>query len=186
VIPFTPNNASADLPGTIGLTPELLSALLDRMAREAIKTGFKNVVFMQDHGGGSNAYREVATKLDAEFSPQGIHVWYCDDVYVKAGADFDKWLTDNGYPSSSHAGIPDTSVMLYLGGDLGWVRVELSKTAVGDPVRARGAPRDSTTPRVNNGITGDARRSSKELGKRLFDIKVDYAVKQITGFMTAK
>jgi creatinine amidohydrolase len=187
VIPFTPNNASAEMPGTIGLTPELLAALLDRMAREAIKTGFRNVVFMQDHGGGSNAYRDVATKLDAEFAPQGIHVWYADDVYVKAGDDFGKWLQDNGYPASSHGGIPDTSVMLYLGGDLGWVRVELIKTAVGDPVRARGAPRDSTTPRVNNGITGDARRSSKELGKRLFDIKVDYAVKQIQSFAaTAK
>jgi len=37
---------------------------------------------------------------------------------------------------------------------------------------------------VNNGITGDARRSSAELGKMLFDIKVDYAVKQIQGFVT--
>lgn len=183
VIPFTPNNASADLPGTIGLTPEILGALLDRMAREAIKTGFKNVVFMQDHGGGSNVYREVATKLDAEFAPQGIHVWYCDDAYVKAGADFDKWLQENGYPSSSHAGIPDTSVMLYLGAELGWVRLDQLATAVGTPVRARGAPRDTTLPRINNGITGDARRSSKDLGKKLFDIKVDYAVKQIRGFM---
>lgn len=186
VIPYTPNNASADLPGTIGLTPEILGALLDRMAREAIKTGFRNVAFMQDHGGGSNVYREVAAKLDAEFAPQGIHVWYCDDVYVKAGADFDKWLQENGYPSSSHAGIPDTSVMWYLGGDLGWVRLDQIATAVGDPVRARGAPRDTTQPRINNGITGDARRSSTELGKKLFDIKVDYAMKQIQGFMAAK
>jgi creatinine amidohydrolase len=182
-IPFTPNNASATLPGTIGLTPELLGALLERMAREAITTGFKTVVFMQDHGGGSNVYGEVAKKLDAEFAPKGIHVYYCDDVYVKAGADFDKWLQENGYPSSSHAGIPDTSVMWYLGGDLGWVRASLIPTANGDAVRARGAPRDTTTPRMNNGITGDARRSSKELGKKLFDIKVDYAVKQIQGFM---
>src|SRR6266851_360430 len=39
----------------------------------------------------------------------------------------------NGYPRSSHAGIPDTSEMLYLGGDT-WVRKGLLKTAVGDPV----------------------------------------------------
>src|SRR5690349_23962837 len=30
VLPYTPNNASADLPGTIGLTPELLGAILER------------------------------------------------------------------------------------------------------------------------------------------------------------
>ena len=184
VLPFTPNNASASLPGTIGLTPEILGVVLERVAREAIKTGFRNVVFMQDHGGGTNVYGEVAKKLDAEFAPQGVRVWFCNEVYAKAQADFAKWLADNGYPASSHAGIPDTSLMWYLGGDV-WVRADLIKTAVGDPVRVRGAPRDTTTPRMNNGITGDARRSSKELGKKAFDLKVEYAVRQIKGFVAA-
>ena len=31
VLPYTPNNASAALPGTIGLTPELLAAVLERI-----------------------------------------------------------------------------------------------------------------------------------------------------------
>ena len=179
VLPYTPNNASATLPGTIGLTPDILSAILERVSEQAIATGFKNVIVMGDHGGGQpNVYRDVAKKLDDKYAPQGIHVYYCDEVYIKAGADFDKWLADNGYPASSHAGIPDTSEMLYLGGDL-WVRKELIKTALGDPVRQPGQPRDSTAQRVNNGITGDARRSSAELGKKVFDMKIDYAVKQI-------
>jgi len=179
VLPYTPNNASATLPGTIGLTPEILAAILERVSEQAITTGFKNIILMGDHGGGQpNVYRDVAKKLDDKYAPQGIHVYYCDEVYSKAGADFDKWLTDNGYPASSHAGIPDTSEMLYLGGDV-WVRKELIKTALGDPVRQPGQPRDSTAQRVNNGITGDARRSTAELGKKVFDMKVDYAVKQI-------
>ena len=179
VLPFTPNNASATLPGTIGITPELLGAILERVTEQAIITGFKNVILMGDHGGGQpNVYSEVAKKLDEKYAPQGVHVYYCDEVYSKRQADFDKWLADNGYPVSSHAGIPDTSEMLYLGGDV-WVRKDLIKTAVGDPVRQPGAPRDPNAPRVNNGITGDARRSSAELGKRVFEMKVDYAVKQI-------
>ena len=179
VLPYTPNNASAALPGTIGLTPEILAAILERVSDQAITTGFKNIILMGDHGGGQpNVYREVAKKLDDTYGPQGIHVYYCDDVYIKAQADFDKWLADNGYPVSSHAGIPDTSEMLYLGGDV-WVRKELVKTALGDPVRQPGQPRDSTAQRVNNGISGDARRSSAELGKKAFDMKIDYAVKQI-------
>jgi creatinine amidohydrolase/Fe(II)-dependent formamide hydrolase-like protein len=36
---------------------------------------------------------------------------------------------------------------------------------------------------VNNGISGDARRSTPELGKMAMDIKIDYAVKQIQGFL---
>ena len=184
VLPYTPNNASKDLPGTIGLTPELLSAILERLAEQAIQTGFKNVVLMGDHGGGQpNAYKSVAEKLDAKYGAQGIHVFFCDEVYAKAQADFDKWLSDNGYPSSSHAGIPDTSMMLFLGGQA-WTREEILPTAVGDLVVARGAARDTTVKRVNNGITGDARRSSRELGKRAFENKVEYGVRQIKTFIS--
>jgi creatinine amidohydrolase/Fe(II)-dependent formamide hydrolase-like protein len=39
---------------------------------------------------------------------------------------------------------------------------------------------------VNNGISGDARRSTPELGKRAYDQKVDYAVRQIRGFLGMK
>jgi creatinine amidohydrolase len=186
VLPYTPNNASADLPGTIGLTPEILAVVLERIAEQAIVTGFKTVVLMGDHGGGQpNVYRDVAKKLDDKYAPQGSRVFFCDEVYAKAQGDFDKWLSDNGYPVSSHAGIPDTSEMLYLGGDA-WVRRDLIKTALGDSVLPRGQRRDPNAPRVNNGITGDARRSSAELGKKAFDMKVDYAVKQIRGFLDAR
>lgn len=193
VLPYTPNNASADLPGTIGLTPELLSAILERVSEQAIATGFKNVILMGDHGGGQpDAYASVAKKLDEKYGPKGMHVYFCDEVYAKAQGDFDKWLEEHGYPRSSHAGIPDTSTMLYLGGDKGWVRKELIATAEGDPVpppgargRGRSQAADPNSPRKNNGITGDARRSSAALGKMAFDMKVDYAVKQIRGFLAS-
>ena len=182
VLPYTPNRGSATLPGTIGLTDTLLMAVLERVTEEAISTGFKNVVLMGDHGGGQpNAYRDVAKRLDDKHAKDGVHVFFCDSVYSKANADFDKWLTEHGYPTSSHAGIPDTSEMIYLGGE-SWVRMALLPTAVGDTL-PRGATRDPNAPRVNNGITGDARRSTAELGKMIFDMKVDYAVKQIQGFI---
>jgi len=190
VLPYTPNNASADLPGTIGLTPEILSAILERVSEQAIQTGFKNVIIMGDHGGGQpDAYASVAKKLDAKYAPQGKHVYFCDEVYKKAQDDFDEWLVAHGYPRSSHAGIPDTSTMLYLGGDKGWVRKELIATAEGDPVpppgaRGRGRSDDpNAPPRKNNGISGDARRSTAALGKMACDIKIDYAVKEIQGFL---
>lgn len=179
VLPFSPNNASATLPGTIGLTVPLFAAINEQVAEQLIKTGFRNVVLMGDHGGGQAQLGEVAKKLDEKYAPQGAHVVFCDEVYAKANADFDKYLAEKGLPVSSHAGIPDTSEMLYLGGDKGWVRNELVATAVGDPAGRGGRKGDSNTPRVNNGITGDARPSTPELGKRLFDMKVDYAVNQI-------
>jgi creatinine amidohydrolase len=196
VLPYTPNNASAALPGTIGLTPELLGAILERITEQSMTTGFKNVVLMGDHGGGQpDVYRTVAKKMDDKYAPEGKHVYFCDEVYAKAQGDFDDWLASQGYPRSSHAGIPDTSTMLYLGGDKGWVRKELIKDALGDPMpppgergRGRGNADPNAPPRKNNGITGDGRKSTAALGKRAFEMKVDYAVRQIQQFIppTAK
>ena len=188
VLPYTPNNASATLPGTIGLTPELLTAVLSRIVEQTFATGFKNVMIMGDHGGGQpNAYKAVVDSLEPKYAPKGQHVYFVDEVYAKAQGDFDKWLAENGYPVSSHAGIPDTSTMLMLDSSNVWVRRDLIPEALGDitpPGGRRGAaPDPNAPPRKNNGISGDARRSSVELGKRAFNIKVDYAVHQIQGFL---
>jgi creatinine amidohydrolase len=170
VLPFSVNDASAQFPGTIGLTDALLASVLRRVTEQAIATGFKNVVLMGDHGGGQPAvYRDVAGSLNKKYGVRDVHVYYCGDVYTKAEKDFDDWLAAHGYPRGTHASIADTSEMLYLGGDA-WVRKDLLKTAVGP----------------GNGITGDARRSSEELGQMAFDMKVADAVKQIQGFLGRK
>ena len=169
VLPYTPNNASASLPGTIGLTNELLAAVLERISEQAIVTGFKNVILMGDHGGGQpNVYRDTAKKLDDKYAPQGIHVYYCDEVYSKRLADFDAYLKSQNLPAGGHATIGDTSEMLYLGGDKGWVRKELIATAVAVP-----------RPGPGNGVSGDARPSTAALGERVFKMKIEYAVRQI-------
>lgn len=178
VLPFTPNNASADLPGTIGITDELLGSLLERLADEAIVTGFKNVILMGDHGGGQpTVYENVAKKMNDQYSPKGIHVYYCDQVYTAANDAFEAYMAARGLPPDLHGGISDTSEMMYLDNDGTWVRKSLLKTAVGDPV-VDGKPQSGAAS-PHNGIMGDARRSSAQLGKKYLDIKVDYAVKQI-------
>jgi creatinine amidohydrolase/Fe(II)-dependent formamide hydrolase-like protein len=188
VLPITPNNASAELPGTIGLTPELLEAVLERMTEQSIVTGFKNVVLMGDHGGGQgaadkNIYNKVATRLNEKYSAQGVHVFYCDQVYMPANTAFDKEIAAEGYPPSLHGGLTDTSIMMYLDKDGTYVRKNLLSSAVGIPVGPDGRPEANADPKLKNGIVGDGRRSSAKLGKRAFDLKVDYAVKQIQGFI---
>jgi creatinine amidohydrolase len=179
VLPYSVNRANGELPGTIGIDGPLFAAINEQVAEQMIVNGFKNVVLMGDHGGGQKELAEVAKKLDAIHSAQGIRVVHCDDVYEKVGVDFNKWLAEHHYPVGAHASIKDTSEMLYLGGNQGWVRKELIATAVGDPVRKPGEPRDPNAKRVNNGISGDARRSTPEIGKVVSDMKVDYAVNQI-------
>jgi creatinine amidohydrolase len=179
VIPYSINRANADLPGTIGISGKTFADINEEVAEQLIANGFKNVVLLGDHGGGQKELREVATKLDAKWAPQGVRVVYSDGPYTQANQEFFAWLDKNGYPPSEHAGIPDTSELLYLEGNQRWIRKELLPTAVGDPPRKPGEPRDLNAKQIKNGISGDARRSSYALGKRFIDLKVADGVAQI-------
>ncbi|HEV1284037.1 MAG TPA: creatininase family protein, partial [Bryobacteraceae bacterium] len=75
VLPFSPNNANPNLPGTIGITAPLFAEINEQVAEQMIKNGFKNVVLMGDHGGGQKELRDVAKKLDEKYGPTGIHVF---------------------------------------------------------------------------------------------------------------
>ena len=182
VLPYTPNDAES-IPGTIGITNELLAAMLERIAEQAALNGFRNVILMGDHGGGQpQVYEEVAKKLDGTLSG-GARVFYCDQVYRAANDAFDRYLAQHGYPPGLHGYLFDTSEMMYLDKDDTWVRRDLVSSAVGDPVVDGKAQFGPQSPQ--NGIMGDARRSTTELGKRAFDMKVDYAVKQIRSLLPA-
>ena len=141
-----------------------------------------NIVLMGEHGGGQKELEEVAKKANAKYGPQGVHVFFCGDFYEKTQAEFQQWVIANKLPRSTHAGIPDTSLMMYLGGD-GWVRKE--KMVAGDPWLPPGATRDPKVPLVDNGIIGDPRPSTPEMGKRYFDLKTKNAVAQIQAMIAA-
>ena len=179
VIPYSVNKANPDLPGTIGISAAVFAEINEEVAEQLIANGFKNVVLLGDHGGGQKELKEVAARLDAKYAPKGIRVVYSDGPYTRANDDFFAWLAKNGYPASTHAGIPDTSELLYLEGNQHWIRKELLPTALGDPPRKPGEAPDPSAKRINNGISGDARRSSYALGKRFIDLKVQYGVEQI-------
>jgi creatinine amidohydrolase len=188
VLPYTPNDAES-IPGTIGITNELLAAMLERIAEQAALNGFRNVILMGDHGGGQpHVYEQVAKKLDGTLSG-GARVFYCDQVYRAANDAFDQFLARHGYPPGLHGYLFDTSEMMYLDKDDTWVRRDLISSAVGDPVvgHTAGDGKAQFGPHSpQNGILGDARRSTAELGKRAFDMKVDYAVRQIRSLLPSE
>ena len=192
VLPFTPNTADAQVTGTIGLTNDILAAVLERVSEEAITTGFKNVVLMGDHGGGQPAvYASVAKKLNDKYAarakstgkPQDVHVFFCDEVYKKAQDDFDAMLKSKGLPVGTHADIPDTSELMYLQGRTqDYTRLDLLQVAVTVP-----EPTNPNAPKpVPSGVRGDGRKSTVDLGKIAFDQKVDYAVRQIRQLLGMK
>jgi creatinine amidohydrolase/Fe(II)-dependent formamide hydrolase-like protein len=212
VIPYSSNNASNQQTGTLGLTADIEAMITERIAEQAIATGFTTVVLLNDHGGSVGPSNTVANKLEAkyrapEFADKNIHVFYADRVYAPAQDDYsEKVLRARGLPVSGHAGIADTAEMMYLGKGKNWVRTDLlpiaytygpdGKIAAPTPPAPAGQGRgrgnaDPNAPRfVNSGISGensperggtpgDARQSTEALGKIAYEMKVDYAVKQI-------
>jgi creatinine amidohydrolase len=180
VLPFSPNNATPDLPGTIGITAATFKEVNEEIAEQLIRNGFKNVVLMGDHGGGQTELGEVASELDAKYSPQGIHVVYCSDAYKKSNDDYDAWLASKGYSPGGHASINDTSEMMYLEPSPdAWVRRDKLPEAVGQHILRTNPPTPPDPSHPSNGVSGDGRRSAPELGKYGYDVHVNEAVAQI-------
>src|SRR5260370_12097748 len=178
VLPFSPTDAfvKPQWPGTISVSTELYTKMNQAIVADMVVAGFKNIVLMGDHGGGQKQLEVLAVSLNAKYSPEGVHVLYCSAAYAKARDDFDVILKEKKLPLSNHSGIPDTSALMYLGGD---AYVRKDKIVAGDPVLAPGEKRDPNVPLVNNGIQGDPRGSTPELGKRAIDIKIADAVEEI-------
>ena len=65
---------------------------------------------------------------------------------------------------------------MFLGGD---TYVRKDKLVAGDPVLEAGRKRDPNVPLVDNGIEGDPRLSTPELGKLDIELKSEAAVKEI-------
>jgi creatinine amidohydrolase len=169
-------------PGSVNVPGPVFAAINEAIVDSMVDNGFKNIVLMGEHGGGQKELDEVAKKTNAKYSPQGVHVFFCGDFYAKTQNEFQQWVIANRLPPSTHGGIADTSLMMYLGGDA-WVRKD--KMVAGDPVLLPGTTRDPNTPLLNNGIIGDPRPSTPEIGKRYFDLKTKNAVAQIQASIAA-
>jgi creatinine amidohydrolase/Fe(II)-dependent formamide hydrolase-like protein len=184
VMPFSiaGRHLNPKTPGSVHIPGPLFAAVNEAVVDSMVVNGFKNIVLMGEHGGGQKELEEVAKKTNAKYSPQGVHVFFCGDFYEKTQAEFQQWVIANHLPPSTHGGIPDTSLMMYLGGDA-WVRKD--KMVAGDPLLPPGTPRDPSTPLVDNGIIGDPRPSTPEMGKRYFDMKTKNAVAQIQSMIAA-
>jgi creatinine amidohydrolase len=184
VMPFSiaGRHLSPKTPGSVNIPGPLFAAVNEAIVDSMVINGFKNIVLMGEHGGGQKELEEVAKKTDAKYSPQGVRVFFCGDFYEKTQNEFQQWVIAQHLPPSSHGGIPDTSLMMYLGGDA-WVRKD--KMVAGDPLLPPGTPRDPNRPPVDNGIIGDPRPSTPEIGKLYFDMKTKNAVAQIRALIAA-
>jgi creatinine amidohydrolase len=101
-------------PGGVGLPSDVFKAVKTAEVDSMVANGFKTIFLMGDHGGGQAEMGVVAKEEDAKLAPKGIHVYYISDFYSKAHDDFDLYCYQHKLPIQSHAGIMDTSQMMYM------------------------------------------------------------------------
>jgi creatinine amidohydrolase/Fe(II)-dependent formamide hydrolase-like protein len=183
VLPFSiaGSHLSARWPGSVNLNGALFSAVNEAVVASMVTNGFHTIVLMGDHGGGQAELRALAHRLDLKYAPKGSRVLFCSDVYDKTRADVNAYIAAHHLPPTTHGGVHDTSVLMYLGGD---AYVRRDRLTAGDPVVAAGQSVDPKG-RVNNGVTGDPRPSTPELGKLFYDMQVNNAVAEIRKMTSA-
>lgn len=168
VLPFAPTGDPVKktghmrFPGSVSLSEATYGAVAREVALSALAAGFKNVVLMGEHGDGQRTLERVAQQLERRWRAKGAHVYYIGDAYYLAQRRVNAYLSAHGLPAGRHAGIHDTSELMYLDPNERWVRRD--KLAQGD---------------ARSGVEGDPRKSSAALGKRFLDVQVASAVEQI-------
>jgi creatinine amidohydrolase/Fe(II)-dependent formamide hydrolase-like protein len=162
VMPFAPTGEHMRFPGTVNMSDPTFAAVAREVGMSMFSAGFRVVCFMGDHGGGQEALKNVAAELDREWWSKGRRAYYIGDAYYKAEAEINAYLMQRKLPPGAHAGIEDTSELLFLDRGQKWVRRD--ELAAADE---------------KSGVDGDPRRASASLGRIFLDIKVKNAVAQI-------
>ena len=107
---------------------------------------------MGDHGGGQEEMARVAQALSALSKASGARVLYVGDLYSKADTQFDEVLAKRGITSKElHAGISDTSAMMFLDADK-WIRKD-QIAAASDADRRAGHAGEGRPPSSEKSIS---------------------------------
>ncbi len=139
--------------GTVSISEATFEALLESIARSFRQHGFRDVVFIGDHGGYQKNMDRVAQRLNREWAAQPrCRVHALLDYYGVTQGGYVETLKALGFTGAeigTHAGLADTALALAVEPSL--VRNELLTRA------AQGGARD--------GVHGDPRRATPELGQ---------------------
>jgi creatinine amidohydrolase len=158
-------NPESQEPGEISHPSPMYDRLLEAAARSLKVHGFKDIMYIGDSGGNQGGMTNVANKLNEEWKGTDVKVYGLTDYYNVGRDHYRAWmLAAFGYDDAtvgSHAGISDTSQMLF-------VRPSGVRK---DKIKADGGGEDS-------GVSGDPTKATAEIGRMGIEFKVNAAIRQ--------
>ena len=132
-------------PGTITVPEETFEKTIEYAARSLQVHGFRDIIFLGDHGSTQTGEEAVARRLNREWAAKPARAHAITEYYRVSESGFGHLLESRGYPAGEvgiHAGLADTALMMAL-----------------DPSLVRA---DKLQP--GEGVNGDPRRATAELG----------------------
>lgn len=161
-----PPTSHMRFPGTITMPEPTFEKVVEYAARSFRVHGFRDIVLIGDHGGYRKSLKAVADRLDREWAATPVRVHAINEYWVASEATFAQALKRQGYRDEeigTHAGLADTSLALAI-----------------DPRLVRADRLHSTTPPgPADGVYGDPRRATAELGQAGVDLIVAASVDAI-------
>lgn len=168
-----PATAHMRYPGTITIPDAVFEAVLDSTARSLCLHGFRDVVFLGDHGGYQASEQRVVARLNKAWAGKACRAHAPPEYYRAAAAGYGQWLAGRGFSREeigTHAGLADTA--LAMGVDPSLVRTDQLAAA------GKGAP--------GNGVAGDPRRATADLGRAGIEQVVEHTVTALKGALAAR
>jgi creatinine amidohydrolase len=154
-------------PGVITNPGSSYTNLLEAAARSLRVHGFTDILFIGDSGGNQGGMTSVAEALNAEWEAagDGTRVFSLNDYYSGGRDNFRAYLlAEYGYDNAtvgSHAGISDTSQMMWIHPD--GIRMDKRFPGGGSP---------------DAGVTGDPTLATADIGRMGIEFKVNAALDQ--------
>ena len=157
-------------PGTISIPDPVFQQVLEYAARSLKQHGFRNIIFIGDSGPNQDGQNAVAATLTAEWTGSGTRV-HAIPGYYRSDPDGDAAIMiARGIKREqigNHADPRDTSQMMAIDPSM----VRNSKIVAQDG---------------KNGIQGDPRGSTPEIGRALLDKNLGRTVEMIKQAIAAK
>ena len=173
IMPFAPTG-DADrrtghmaYPGSVSVSESNYTAVARDVAASARAAGFRTILIMADHGDGQTALAQLAETLNNQWKAGGTRVFYVGDLYVQYGQLESDLLAKLGLKAGGHAGLADTASLMAVDKDRRWIR----PGAI--PQAGKSAE-----------VEGNSVAASARLGRKLINLKVETALRQIRALLT--
>jgi creatinine amidohydrolase/Fe(II)-dependent formamide hydrolase-like protein len=160
----SPPSAHMRFAGTITMPDATFEQVIEYAARSFKAHGFQHIVLLGDHGSYQKNLQNVAERLNRQWASTPVRVLAVVEYYRAADADFAQALKQRGFRDEEigvHAGLADTALTLAL-----------------EPRLVRSDRLQQPFSRAD-GVQGDPRRATAELGQVGVDVIVTRTVEAI-------